>query len=64
MTAVQQVLKDLRQNNTTTHVIECYETKNMNNGYYKLSLVNGNYSYVTTENFQKIKPYVFYKVSA
>lgn len=61
MTAVQKILKDLKDNNTTNQIVECFETKDMKNGYYKLSLTNGKYSYVTNENFLKIEPYICYK---
>lgn len=61
MTIIQKILKDLNQNMEINYAIDCYKTKNMNNGYYKLWLINGKYSYVTDENFQKIKPYISYK---
>ena len=61
MTVVQDVLHNLKQGIKINNNIECFETKDMNNGYYKLCLVNGRYSYVTNENFQKIQPYISYK---
>jgi hypothetical protein len=61
MTDVQKILKDLRIFNKTNCTVECYQSKNMNNGYYKLWLTNGKYSYVTDENFLKIEPYIRYK---
>lgn len=61
MTAVQKILKDLKNGNTTDQIVECFETKKINNGYYKLWLTNGRYSYVTYENFEKIEPYICYK---
>lgn len=61
MTEVQKILKDLKNNNTTNQTVECFEAKKINDGYYKLWLTNGKYSYVTNDNFLKIEPYICYK---
>lgn len=61
MTIVQEILHKLNRNIEINQEIECFETRNMNNGYYKLWLVDGKYSYVTDENFQRLQPYITYK---
>lgn len=60
MTDVQKVLKDLKEHGTSKVVIECWRTDEIN-GYYKLYLTNGSYSYVTPKNFERIKPFIIYK---
>ena len=61
MTEIQMALRDLKNNNTTSYTIECFKTKDANNGYYGLWLTNGKTSYITYENFLKLEPYIRYK---
>jgi len=61
MTEVQKILKDLNNNREPIDRIKCFQIKDMENGYFKISLTNGKYSYVTDDNFLKIKPYIIFE---